>query len=73
MAEVFAQNREPPFHPQTNGKLERYHRALNDDVNRQPYEAVEDLEPAIRDFVEILHFQLFTTPSAHQSPPTDRV
>ena len=41
----------PPFHPQTNGKLERYHRTLKDDVNQVPYEVVEDLEAAIRGFV----------------------
>lgn len=40
-----------PFHPQTNGKLERYHRTLKDDVNQVPYEVVEDLEAAIGDFV----------------------
>ena len=39
------------YHPQTNGKLERYHRTLKDDVNQVPYEVVEDLEGAIRGFV----------------------
>ena len=37
-----------PYHPQTNGKLERYHRTLKDDVNQVPYEVVGDLEAAIR-------------------------
>ena len=41
-----------PYHPQTNGKLERYHRTLKNEVNQVPYEAVEDLEGAIRGFVE---------------------
>ena len=40
-----------PFHPQTNGKLERYHRTLKADVNQVPYEVVHELEQAIRDFV----------------------
>jgi len=40
-----------PFHPQTNGKLERYHRTLKTDVNQVPYEVVQDLEAAIGDFV----------------------
>ena len=26
------------FHPQTNGKLERYHQTLKRDVNQPPYE-----------------------------------
>ena len=28
-----------PFHPQTNGKLERYHQTIRGDVNQVPYEA----------------------------------
>ena len=40
-----------PYHPQTNGKLERYHRTLKSDVNQVPYEIVQDLETAIGDFV----------------------
>ena len=45
-----------PYHPQTNGKLERYHRTLKDDINQVPYEVVEDLEAAIRDFVEFYNY-----------------
>ena len=48
-----------PFHPQTNGKLERYHRTLKDDVNQVPYEVVEDLESAIRGFVEFYNYQRY--------------
>ena len=33
-----------PFHPQTNGKLERYHQTLKRDVNQLPYELPSDLE-----------------------------
>ena len=40
-----------PFHPQANGKLERYHRTLKNDVNQVPYEVVQDLKVAIEDFV----------------------
>ena len=36
-----------PFHPQTNGKLERYHQTLKRDVNQLPYELPADLEAAI--------------------------
>ena len=40
-----------PYHPQTNGKLERYHRTLKSDVNKAPYEVVQDLETVFGDFV----------------------
>ena len=48
-----------PYHPQTNGKLERYHRTLKDDCNQVPYEVVEDLEAAIRDFVEFYNYRRY--------------
>ena len=35
-----------PFHPQTNGKLERYHQTLKRDVNQLPCEMPSDLEAA---------------------------
>ena len=40
-----------PFHPQTNGKLERYHQTLKREVNQIPYEVPQDLEVAIKEFV----------------------
>ena len=39
------------FHPQTNGKLERYHQTIKGDVNQLPYEMPSDLEAAIVAFV----------------------
>ena len=36
-----------PFHPQTNGKLERYRQTIEGDVNQVPYEAPSDLQEAI--------------------------
>ena len=41
-----------PFHPQTNGKLERYHQTLKRDVNQVP----SDLEAAIVAFVSYYKF-----------------
>ena len=40
-----------PYHPQTNGKLERYHQTLKRDVNQVPYEMPSDLEEALEAFV----------------------
>jgi transposase InsO family protein len=40
-----------PFHPQTNGKLERYHRTIKLDVNQVPYDVPGNLEEAITEFV----------------------
>ena len=41
-----------PFHPQTNGKLERYHQSVKRDVNQVPYDYPGDLEQAIAGFVD---------------------
>ena len=40
-----------PYHPQTNGKLERYHQSIKADVNQIPYDVPSNLELAIADFV----------------------
>ena len=40
-----------PFHPQTNGKLERYHWTIKLDVNQIPYDVPGNLEIAITEFV----------------------
>ena len=37
-----------PFHPQTNGKLERYHQSIKQEVNQIPYEMPADLDQAIK-------------------------
>jgi len=41
-----------PFHPQTNGKVERYQQSLKRVVNQLPYELPSQLERAIADFVD---------------------
>ena len=40
-----------PFHPQTNGKLERCRQAIKRDVKQVPYEMASDLEATITAFV----------------------
>ena len=41
-----------PYHPRTNGKLERYHQSIKQEVNQVPYEAPSHLEEAITGFVD---------------------
>ncbi len=48
-----------PFHPQTNGKLERYHQTLKRDVNQLPYELPSDLEAAIVAFVSYHNYRRY--------------
>jgi putative transposase len=43
--------RSAPFHPQTNGKIERYYQSLKKQVNQLTYEIPGELEKAIADFV----------------------
>lgn len=48
-----------PFHPQTNGKIERYHRTLKGDLNRVPYEMPSELKEAIRGFIEYYNYRRY--------------
>jgi len=48
-----------PFHPQTNGKIERYHQTVKQDVNQVPYDFPSQLEVAIRDFVDYYNFRRY--------------
>ena len=48
-----------PFHPQTNGKLERYHQTLKRDVNQLPYELPSDLEASIVAFVSYYNYRRY--------------
>ena len=41
-----------PFHPQTNGKIERYHQTLKGEINQVPCEVPSELKEAIDKFVE---------------------
>ncbi len=48
-----------PFHPQTNGKLERYHQSIKKEVNQILYEAPSQLENAITDFVDYYNYRRY--------------
>ena len=48
-----------PYHPQTNGKLERYHQSIKREVNQVPYEFPGQLEKAIADFVEYYNYHRY--------------
>ena len=48
-----------PFHPQTNGKIERYHRRLKGEINLKPYEMPSELKEAIRAFVEYYNYRRY--------------
>jgi putative transposase len=48
-----------PFHPQTNGKLERYHQSIKQEVNQLPYEMPADLAQAIAEFVDYYNYRRY--------------
>ena len=48
-----------PFHPQTNGKLERYHQSIKRDVKQVPYEMPSALEAAIAAFVAYYNYRRY--------------
>ena len=51
--------RAAPYHPQTNGKLERYHQTLKRDVNQVPYDVPRELEVAIGKFVDFYNYRRY--------------
>jgi transposase InsO family protein len=48
-----------PFHPQTNGKIERYHRTLKGEINQVPHETPGELKEAIRGFIEYYNYRRY--------------
>ena len=48
-----------PYHPQTNGKMERYQQSLKREVNQLPYELPSQLEQAIAEFVDYYNYRRY--------------
>jgi len=48
-----------PFHPQTNGKVERYHRTVKGEINQVPYDMPGELKEAIRSFIEYYNYRRY--------------
>ena len=48
-----------PYHPQTNGKVERYQQSLKKEVDQLPYELPSQLEQAIADFVDYYNYRRY--------------
>ena len=57
-----------PFHPQTNGKLERYHQSIKRDVKQVPYEMPSALEAAIAAFVAYYNYRRYHKALANVTP-----
>ena len=45
-----------PYHPQTNGKMERYHRTIKGKINLVPYDTPSELEREIAAFVRYYNY-----------------
>jgi transposase InsO family protein len=48
-----------PYHPQTNGKIERYHRSLKGEISQLPYDMPSELEKAITAFIEYYNYRRY--------------
>lgn len=48
-----------PMHPQTQGKIERYHRTMKNVIKLDNYYSPEDLEKAIAEFVQYYNYQRY--------------
>jgi len=48
-----------PYHPQTNGKIERYHRTIKGEINLVPYGVPSELKEAIRAFIEYYNYRRY--------------
>jgi len=57
-----------PYHPQTNGKLERYHQSIKHEVKQVPYEVPGDLEVATLGFVDYYNHRRYHKALSNVTP-----
>jgi putative transposase len=57
-----------PYHPQTNGKVERYQQSLKREVNQLPYALPSHLEKAIADFVDYYNYHRYHKALSNVTP-----
>ena len=48
-----------PFHPQTNGKIERYHRTIKGEINQVLYDMPRELREAIKAFIDYYNYRRY--------------
>ena len=48
-----------PYHPQTNGKIERYHRTIKDEISLIPYDMPGELKEAITAFIKYYNYRRY--------------
>jgi transposase InsO family protein len=48
-----------PFHPQTNGEIERYHRTIKGEMNQLPYEMPGDLREVAGAFIAYYNYRRY--------------
>ena len=48
-----------PFHPQTNGKIERYHRSLKGELSQAPYDMPSEMKEAISAFIDYYNYRRY--------------
>jgi transposase InsO family protein len=62
--------RTSPYYPQSNGKIERWHRTIKTDaIRRAPPTSVEDARKVVGAFVDTTTTGACTAPSASSRPP----
>ncbi|HIF85937.1 MAG TPA: hypothetical protein EYQ30_03770 [Gammaproteobacteria bacterium] len=59
MYQIMEHTRGTPYHPQTQSKIEHYHRSMKNVIKLKNYYYLRDLEKAIRQFVNFYNHQRY--------------